>query len=66
MIVVCPNTLVSKLVYDWIAGTDVKLDDDTSIPKPGELALLSNVTTACGHRARAPSSSTRRSSSRAR
>jgi type III restriction enzyme len=34
-IVVCPNTVVSKLVYDYIAGTD---------PKPGALALFSNVT----------------------
>jgi type III restriction enzyme len=44
MIVVCPNTLVSKLVYDWIAGKTVELDDGTPIPKPGDLPLLSNVT----------------------
>ena len=44
MIVVCNNTLVSKLVYDWIAGMDVELEDGTTIAKPGELALLSNVT----------------------
>jgi type III restriction enzyme len=43
MIVVCPNTLVSKLVYDWAAGSDVELDDGTTIAKPGELPLLSNV-----------------------
>ncbi len=43
MIVVCNNTLVSKLVYDWIAGRDVELDDGTTIPKTGELPLLSNV-----------------------
>lgn len=43
MIVVCPNTLVSKLVYDWIAGHDVELDDGNQIAKTGELGLLSNV-----------------------
>ncbi|MEI7929450.1 MAG: DEAD/DEAH box helicase family protein, partial [Verrucomicrobiales bacterium] len=44
MIVVCNNTLVSKLVYDWIAGMDIELDDGTQRAKPGELPLLSNVT----------------------
>jgi len=43
MIVVCPNTLVSKLVYDWIAGRAVELDDETERPAPGALDLLSNV-----------------------
>jgi type III restriction enzyme len=43
MIVVCPNTLVSKLVYDWIAGHDVEREDGTTIAKPGRLPLLSNV-----------------------
>jgi type III restriction enzyme len=43
MIVVCPNTIVSKLVYDWIAGRDVERDDGTTIPKSGELPLLANV-----------------------
>jgi type III restriction enzyme len=43
MIVVCPNTLVSKLVYDWAAGHDVERDDGTTVAKPGELGLLSNV-----------------------
>ncbi len=38
-IVVCPNTVVSKLVYDWIAGTET----DTGIPVPGRLERLSNV-----------------------
>jgi len=44
MIVVCNNTLVSKLVYDWIAGRDVERGDGTSIAAPGKLDLLSNVT----------------------
>jgi type III restriction enzyme len=43
MIVVCPNTLVSKRVYEWIAGVDVERDDGTTIARPGELELLSNV-----------------------
>jgi type III restriction enzyme len=43
MIVVCPNTLVSKIVYDWIAGYDVTRADDSKIPKPGELQLLGNI-----------------------
>ncbi|MBS1848885.1 MAG: DEAD/DEAH box helicase family protein, partial [Actinobacteria bacterium] len=34
MIVVCPNTTVSRLVHDWIAGHD---------DIPGKLPLLSNV-----------------------
>jgi type III restriction enzyme len=43
MIVVCPNTAVSKLVFDWIAGWEKKLDDGTATLIPGELKLLSNV-----------------------
>ena len=42
-IVVCPNTVVSKLVYDWIAGEQVVEDDEVVAHKPGQLALLSNV-----------------------
>src|SRR5215210_2821223 len=42
-IVVCPNTVVSKLVYDWIAGEQVIEDDEVVAHKPGQLALLSNV-----------------------
>src|SRR5579875_1183581 len=43
MIVVCPNTLVSKHVFDWIAGQEVERDDGTRLLAPGNLALLSNV-----------------------
>jgi type III restriction enzyme len=43
MIVVCPNTIVSKLVYDWIAGRDIERDDGTVIARNGELPLLANV-----------------------
>ena len=42
-IVVCPSTVVSKLVYDWIAGEQVIEDDEVVAHKPGQLALLSNV-----------------------
>jgi type III restriction enzyme len=42
-IVVCPNTVVSKLVYDWIAGEPVELDGEITAHKPGNLSLLSNV-----------------------
>lgn len=43
MIIVCPNTIVSKLVYDWIAGRDVELPDGSTRLAPGELPLFSNV-----------------------
>lgn len=42
-IVVCNNTVVSKLVYDWIAGEEVEVDGEVVAHKPGNLALLSNV-----------------------
>ena len=42
-IVVCPNTIVSKLVYDWIAGTHTQIEDQPAINKPGRLDLFSNV-----------------------
>jgi len=42
-IVVCPNTIVSKLVYDWIAGTQIQVEHGTTIGKPGKLDLFSNI-----------------------
>lgn len=42
-IVVCPNTVVSKLVYDWIAGDGVIEDGEVVAHKLGNLSLLSNV-----------------------
>jgi type III restriction enzyme len=42
-IVVCPNTVVSKLVFDWIGGQDVELPDGSAVLRPGNLPLLSNV-----------------------
>jgi type III restriction enzyme len=43
MIIVCPNTLVSKLMFDWIAGREVELQDGSNQLAAGELPLLSNV-----------------------
>ncbi len=43
MIVVCPNTTVSKLVFDWIAGVEMERPDGEPVLKPGKLPLLSNV-----------------------
>ena len=41
-IVVCPNTAVSKLVYDWIAGTDLTRDDGSAVASSGNLPLFDN------------------------
>lgn len=40
-IVVCPNTAVSKLVYDWIGGWETEIDGYTVV-KPGQLELFQN------------------------
>ncbi|HBE56846.1 MAG TPA: restriction endonuclease subunit R [Cyanobacteria bacterium UBA11149] len=44
-IVVCNNTNVSKLVYDYVAGWDTerKYEDGTPVLSPGKLPLFSNV-----------------------
>ena len=42
-IVVCPNTTVSKLVFEWISGVDVDQSDGSPVARPGFLPLLSNV-----------------------
>jgi type III restriction enzyme len=48
-IVVCSNTSVSKLVYDWIAGFDrpvanlQALVDGATVAVPGNLPLFSNI-----------------------
>jgi type III restriction enzyme len=43
LIVVCPNTTVSKLMFDWIAGREVEQDDGSTRLAAGNLPLLSNV-----------------------
>jgi type III restriction enzyme len=42
-IIVCNNTNVSKLVYDYIAGWERTLPDGTSVLVPGALDIFSNV-----------------------
>jgi type III restriction enzyme len=42
-IVVCNNTNVSKLVFDYVAGWDKTLPDGQTVPVPGALSLFSNV-----------------------
>ncbi|MCL2647113.1 MAG: hypothetical protein FWD61_08925 [Phycisphaerales bacterium] len=42
-IVVCNNTNVSKLVFDYIAGWEKELKDGSTVTVPGKLALFSNV-----------------------
>ena len=43
-IVVCNNTNVSKLVFDFIAGWEKQLPDGSAVAVPGKLSLFSNVT----------------------
>ncbi|MGD0610286.1 MAG: DEAD/DEAH box helicase family protein [Anaerolineales bacterium] len=42
-IVVCNNTNVSKMVFDYIAGWEKTLPDRTIVNVPGKLELFSNV-----------------------
>ena len=42
-IVVCPNTVVSKLVHDWIAGAELIGAGGELSHRPGRLPLFSNV-----------------------
>jgi len=42
-IVVCNNTAVSKMVYDWIAGREVTGPDGTTVVQSGELKIFSNA-----------------------
>jgi type III restriction enzyme len=42
-IVVCNNTNVSKLVFDYLAGYEKPLPDGTTVPVPGALSIFSNV-----------------------
>jgi len=41
-IVVCNNTNVSKLVYDWISGWEKKVPDDSAAIVPGNLPVFRN------------------------
>jgi type III restriction enzyme len=42
-IVVCSNTKVSKLVYDWISGWKQELSDGTIVQRDGALPLFRNI-----------------------
>jgi len=42
-IVVCNNTNVSKLVYDWVSGWEKPVTEDSAVLVPGALPILSNV-----------------------
>lgn len=42
-IVVCNNTNVSKLVYDYVGGWDKQLPDGSTTAVPGRLPLFSNI-----------------------
>ncbi len=42
-IVVCNNTNVSKLVYDYVAGWERELADGSTVAVPGSLPIFSNV-----------------------
>lgn len=42
MIVVCSNTSVSKLVYDYVAGWEKQLSDGSSLVVQGNLPIFSN------------------------
>jgi type III restriction enzyme len=42
-IVVCNNTNVSKMVFDYVAGWEKALKDGSVVPVPGKLDLFSNV-----------------------
>ncbi len=43
LIVVCNNTSVSKLVYDYISGWAKRVNEDQQVLVPGELRLFTNV-----------------------
>ena len=66
-IIVCQNTAISKLVYDFISGFHRKNEDGTTTLENGRLALFRNFdeTTAIRSRARTRCSSTASSSKRA-
>ncbi|MBI3147479.1 MAG: DEAD/DEAH box helicase family protein [Betaproteobacteria bacterium] len=48
-IVVCQNTAISKLVYDFISGFHRKNDDGTATPEHGRLPLFRNFDETTGN-----------------
>ena len=53
-IIVCQNTSISKLVYDFISGFHRKNDDGTTTLENGRLALFRNFDETTATRSRAP------------
>lgn len=43
LIVVCSNTAVSKLVYDFVGGYEVETPSGEKVVRPGELSIFSNA-----------------------
>ncbi|MBN1653548.1 MAG: DEAD/DEAH box helicase family protein [Deltaproteobacteria bacterium] len=48
-IIVCQNTAISKLVYDYISGFDRKNEDGSTTPENGRLALFRNFDETTGN-----------------
>jgi type III restriction enzyme len=48
-IIVCQNTAISKLVYDYVSGFNRKNEDGTSTPVNGRLALFRNFDETTGN-----------------
>ena len=48
-IIVCQNTAISKLVYDFISGFHRKNEDGTTTPEHGRLALFRNFDETTGN-----------------
>src|SRR5947199_4274650 len=48
-IIVCQNTAISKLVYDFISGFHRKNEDGTTTPENGRLALFRNFDDTTGN-----------------
>ena len=42
MIIVCNNTKVSKLVFDWVSGYEKPLPNETTVVVPGQLEIFNN------------------------
>ena len=42
-IVVCSNTAVSKLIFDYVAGWEKQISEDQAVLVPGKLAIFNNV-----------------------
>ena len=55
-IIVCQNTSISKLVYDFVSGFERQNDDETTRLQNGRFALFRNFDETTGNRANVPRS----------